>query len=221
MPTMTQAGYMPPKAEPKKQPPKAQPPKKKKKKKKKKGMSGVALASLMITLIAAGIGAGTIFVYTQTQPYLQTFVPGTMLMGYPLAGATREDAYKLIERIEEEHINSWQAEITCMNQTYTLTAKDVALEIDKDATLEPLWNVAREGGMLSRYLQMLRMRTEPVIAQTVLSYDLSPVDAIAEIIREDVECDSVDATVAYYPGRAQPFVFTDEEVGYTLDDSVP
>ena len=218
MPTMTRAGYVPPKAGDKKQPPKAQPPKKKKKKK-KKGLSGAAVVSLVIALIAVLIGAGTIFVYTQTQPYLHTFVPGTMLMGYPLAGATREEAGKLIDTIEEEHVNGWTAEIACMNQTYTLTAQDIGLEIDKDATLEPLWAAAREGGMLSRYLQMLRMKSEPVIAQTVLKYDLSPVDAILEIIRSDVECESINATVAYHPGNAQPFVFTDEEVGYELDDS--
>ena len=218
MPTMTRAGYTPPKAGDKKPPVKAQPPKKKKKKK-KKGLSGAAIASLVIALIAVVIGVGTIFVYTQTQPYLHTFAPGTMLMGYPLAGATHEEAGKLIDRIEEEHVNNWQAEIACMNQTYTLTAQDVSLEIDKDATLDPLWAVAREGGMLSRYLDMLRMRSEPVIAQTVLKYDLTPVEAILEIIRADVECESVDATVAYHPGSAQPFAFTDEEVGYALDDA--
>lgn len=218
MPTMTKAGYTPPKAEMKK-PPKAEPPKKKKKHKKKKRMSGAVIASLVIALIAAVIGAGTIFVYTQTQPYLLTFAPGTMLMGYPLEGATREDAHKLIETIEAEHVNAWQAEIACMNQTYTITAQDVSLEIDKEATLAPLWSAAREGGMLSRYLQMLRLRSEPVIAQPVLSYDLAPVDAILEIIRADVECDSVDATVAFRPGSAQPFVFTDDEEGFALDTS--
>ena len=72
-----------------------------KKHKKKKGMSGAAIASLAIALIAAVIGAGTIFVYMQTQPYLHTFVPGTMLMGYPLAGATREEAQALIDTIEK------------------------------------------------------------------------------------------------------------------------
>ena len=216
MPTMTRAGYVPPKAEPKKPPKKTQPPKKKKKKK-KKGISGAAAASLVIAMIAAAIGAGTIFVYTQTQPYLNTFAPGTMLMGYPLAGATQEDAQKLIDTIAKEHVDTWQAEIACMNQTYTLTAQDVGLEIDKEATLAPLWAVAREGGVLSRYLEILRMKREPVIAQTVLRYDLSPVDAIVEIIRTDVECESVDATVTYHPGSAQPFVFTDEELGYALD----
>lgn len=218
MPTMTRAGYTPPKAEIKK-PPKAQPPKKKKKHKKKKRMSGAAIASLVIFAIAAAIGAGTIFVYTQTQPYLDTFAPGTMLMGYPLAGATREDAQALIDKIEAEHVQGWQAEITCMNQTYTLTSEDVSLTIDKEATLAPLWAAAREGGMMARYMEMLRMQHEPVIAQPVLSYDLAPVDTITSIIRADVESESVDATVSFRPGSAQPFAFTDEEVGYTLDTS--
>ena len=218
MPTMTRAGYTPPKAEPQK-PHKPQQPKKKKKHKKKRRMNGAAIASLLITLVAAAIGAGTIFVYTQTQPYLHTFAPGTMLMGYPLAGATREEAQALIDQIETEHVKGWQAEITCMNQTYTLTGEDVSLTIDKEATLAPLWAAAREGGMMARYMEMLRMRHEPVIAQPVLSFDLAPLDALTAIIRADVECESVDATVSFRPGSAQPFVFTDEEAGYALDTS--
>lgn len=219
MPTMTKAGYTPPKAEMKK-PPKAEPPKKKKKKhKKKRGMSGAAIVSLVVFMIAVVIGAGTIFVYTQTQPYLLTFAPGTMLMGYPLAGATQEEAQALIDTIEEEHVKGWQAEIACMNQTYTITSQDVGLQIDREATLAPLWAAAREGGMLSRYLEILRLRSEPVIVQPVLSYDLSTVDTILEIIRADVESESIDAAVTYHPGSAQPFVFTDEEEGYALDVS--
>ncbi|MBR4038719.1 MAG: VanW family protein [Clostridia bacterium] len=217
MPMMTRAGYTPPKADPKK-PPRAQTPKKKKKKR-KKGLSGAAVVSLIIFAAAALIGAGTIYVYTQTQPYLAAFAPGTMLMGYPLQGATRMDAEALIDTIAAEYVQPWQAEIVCMNQTYTITAQDIGLAVDKEATLEPLWAAAREGGMMARYAQMLRMRSEPVIMQPVLTYDLEPVDAILEIIRADVECESVDATVVFHPGSAQPFVFTDEQNGYALDTS--
>ena len=142
-----------------------------------------------------------------------------MLMGYPLAGATMEEARMLIDAIEEEYVKPWQAEIVCMNQAYTMTSEDVSLAIDKDATLAPLWAAAREGGMLSRYMQILRMQKEPVIAQPVLVYDLAPLDPVLEIIRADVECESVDAAVSFHPGSAQPFVFTDEEAGYALDTS--
>lgn len=215
---MTRAGYTPPKAEMKK-PPKADPPKKKKKKhKRKRGMSGAAVASLVIFVIAAAIGAGTIFVYTQTQPYQHTFVPGTMLMGYPLAGATRADAQALLDTIAKEHVDTWHFEIICMDQTYTLTAKDVQLTVDKNATLNPLWQVGREGGMLARYLEMLRTQKDRLIIQRpALTYDLTAADALLEAIRADVECEPVDAMVTFTPGRAQPFAFTDEEAGYALD----
>lgn len=217
MPTMTRAGYVPPKKEPPKAPPKSQKPKKKKARKKKR-MSTAAVVSLAIFALAVLIGAGTIFVYTQTQPYLHTFVPGTMLMGYPLAGATREDAEALLDTIAKERVDTWQFEIACMDQTYTLTAQDVQLTVKKDETLNPLWQIGREGGMFARYMQIFVLPKEPWIVQRpVVAYNMAGVDELLERIRADVECAPVDATVAYTPGSAQPFVFTDEETGYALD----
>ena len=61
MPTMTRAGYVP---EKKPEPPK--PPKKrtnKNKKKKKRGMSGAAIASLVVFALAVCIGAAALLVY--------------------------------------------------------------------------------------------------------------------------------------------------------------
>jgi len=217
MPTMTQAGYRPPE-QPTKKAPKAQPPKKKKKKK-RKGMSGAAIVSLVIFAAAALIAAGTLYLYVKTQPYQYTYLPGTMLMGYPLAGASQEEAQSLLDTIEAEIVKPWQAEISCMNQTYTITAKDVHLTIDKEATLAPLWTLGREGGMVSRYLTMLRLSKEPASSLPVIDYDLSFADELLQRIADDVECSPVDATVSFTPGSAQPFAFTDEEVGYTLDVS--
>ncbi len=218
MPTMTRAGYTPPKQEPPRAP-KPEPPRKKKKKgRKKRGLSGAAIVSLAVFLLAAAIGAGTIYVYTQTQPYQQTFVPGTILMGYPLAGATRGDAERLMDAIGAEHVDTWRYEITCMDQTYTLTAQDIGLGIDKEQTLALLWPAGHEGGMLTRYRQMRRVAKDGlVIAYPVLTYDLSAVDALLARIRADVECNAVDATVAYMPGSAAPFTFTDEQTGCALE----
>lgn len=219
MPTMTKAGYIPPDP-PKKQAPKPQPVKKKKKhKKKKSGMNGTGIASLVIFLIAVLIGAGTIYVYATTQIYQSAYLPGTMVMGYPLAGATQEDAQALLDTVEAELLEPWQFEISCMNQTYTITAQDVQLAINKEETLAPLWAKGREGGMLSRFLAMEELRREPMAALPVLSYDLTFADELLERIRDDVACDPVDATVAFTPGSAEPFTFTDEERGYSLDVS--
>lgn len=223
MPTMTKAGYVPPEPpKPPKSPKKKAPPgptPKKKKHKMKRRMSGAAVASLIIFAAAALIGAGTLYVYAKTQPYQNTYLPGTMLMGYPMEGASQEDALALIGQVEENFLAPWQFELSCMNQTYTVHAQDVKLEIDSEATLAPLWEKGREGGMLSRFLAMMALAREPMAALPVLRYDLSFVDGLIERIRDDVACDPVDATVAFHPGSAQPFVFTDEETGYALDAS--
>ncbi|MBR5561465.1 MAG: VanW family protein [Clostridia bacterium] len=224
MPTMTKAGYVPPKQEPKtnlKKEPKQVPPKhhkpKKKKGKRKNALNTAGVVSLVIFAIAVLIGAGTIYLYTKTQAYTHTFLPGTMLMGYPLDGTTYEGGKALVEQIERERVSGWKMEITCMNQTHTITAQDIALSIDAQATLEPLWQAGRDGGMAARYIEMLRLHGEPMNAQPVLTYDLAVVDSLLELIRMDVECAPVDATVTFSPGSAAPFTFTDEETGYTLD----
>lgn len=222
MPTMTKAGYVPPK----KEPPKAEPPKPAKKHKKKhknkhskKRINTAGIVSLVIFAIAALIGAATIFIYTQTQAYMHAFLPGTMLLGYPMGGASYAQGEALLDQIEQERVALWKFELTCMGQTYTVTAQDVSLAIDREATLAPLWAAGREGGMVAQYIEMLRLWKEPMNASPVLTYDLVAVDALLETIRQDVECDPVDATVSFAPGSAEPFRFTREEIGYSLDFS--
>ena len=216
MPTMTRAGYTPPKPEPPKKQP--VPPKKKKRKKKRRALGAAAVASLVIFALAALAGAGVLYVYAQTQPYAQTFAPGVILMGYPLAGATREDAQKLMDAISAEHVDPWRFEIVCGEQTYTLTAQDVGLSIDPEATLALLWPAGHEGGMLSRYMQLRRVQRDGlVLPYPVLTYDLAAANALLERIRAEVECDPVDATVTFVPGSATPFRFTQEREGYALD----
>ena len=218
MPTMTRAGYTPPKPEIKKAPEPRKPQKKKKKGRRKRRMSGAAMASLVIFLLAAAVGAGTLVVYAKTQPYQQAFVPGTILMGYPLAGATRADAERLLDTLSAEHVDTWQYEIVCMDRTYTLTAQDVGLDIDREETLAQLWQAGHEGGMLTRYLEMRRLAREALVQPyPVLTYDLTAADALLEQVRADAERDAVDATVAYTPGSATPFAFTPEETGFSLD----
>lgn len=221
MPGMTQAGYVPPKAEPpKRQPPKepdTPPSRKKKKHKKKKRMSAAAIVSLVIFLIAALIAAATVHIYTKTQPYLNTFLPGTMLAGYPLGGARMEDAHELLEKLEDEWFSGWQYTFIHDEQSYTLTAEDLAFDIDAEATLAPLWAAGREGGMIARYLAMDALAREPLAMRPVITYDLAAADALLETIRADIEQEPADAQMSFHPGSAAPFRFTDEVIGLSLD----
>lgn len=219
MPKMTQAGYIPPKDEGKKPAPAPKPGRPKKKKKKKRGSRAAANGSLAVFFIAVLIGAATIYVYTQTQPYLHTYVPGTMLSGYPLGGAVQEDAQNLLKELTGEKVSSWQYEIICQGQTYTLTAADIGLSVNEEETLDALWQAGRSGGMLTRYIDMLRLRQEPLIVHPVIEYDLSAAEVLLEAIRADVECAPQDASVSFEPGSSTPFAFTQETIGMELDTS--
>lgn len=214
MPTMTQAGYTPPKPE---APKKTAPPPKKKKKKKRGASRGAAIVSLIIFLLAAGVGAGVLMVYAYMQPYADTFVPGTFLGGQPLSGMTYEEAEKLIAQTAGQQAQDWSFTMTWDGQSYVLDDEIMGLCVDAEATLEPMWMAAREGGVFSRFMQLLALREAPVIGQCVLTYSMDPADALLAHAAQDVACEPVDAVCSFAPGTSAPFSFTDEVVGLTLD----
>lgn len=214
MPSLTRAGYMPPR----KQRPEEKPePPKKKKKRRKKRMNGAAAASLVVLLIAVLIGVATVYVYTCTQPYAEAFLPGTALLGEPLGGLSYAQGEQTLSELTGEAIADWSFTITGKTQSWTLTAQDVALHADAEKTLGALWQAGREGGMVSRFLAMLRLREEPMIATPVLAYSMDAADALLEEICAQVECEPVNATVAFAPGNSEPFRYTDEKDGWALD----
>jgi len=218
MPSMTKAGYTPPGA-PKKPAPKptGKPANSKKKRKKKRGMSAVTAISLVFFFVACLLGAGTIYVYVYTAPYANAFLPGTMLLGYPLGGAALDDAYALLGKVTAEDIGGFSVELTWDSQSYVLSAQDAALAVDADATLSPLWQRGRSGGMISRFVEMKRLEREPMIVQPIVTYDMAAADELLALIEQDIACQPEEAQVEYVPGSAEPFVFTPETIGYSLD----
>ncbi len=213
MPIMTKAGYTPPKENK----PKNTPKKKKRKGKRGKGIGTAGVVSLVIFFIALAVGAGTIYIYNATQPYANAFLPGVTLAGYPLGGATWENARALILQRTQEDIAGWSYTLTGGEKTYSLSAQDVALAVDEEATLAPLWSIGREGGMIGRFIAMLQLQREPVSGEIEITYDLAAADALLKQIKTDVESDPVDATFRFAPGNSEPFRFTDEADGYALD----
>jgi len=71
--------------------------------------------------------------------------------------------------------------------------------------------------MLTRYLAMLSLRGDGRAEKPVLTYDMDAVDAFLADMKADIDCDSVDATVAYVAGNSEPFRFTDEQAGRELE----
>lgn len=215
MPTMTQAGYTPPQ---KSMPPKAKSPKKpKKNKKRKKGIGTAGVVSLVIFLIAVLIGSCTLFLYAQTAPYADKFLPNTSISGYALGGLTAQEGAAALAMLTDDAVSAWQYTLTWGERTYTLDGAAVSLAVDTAATLDPLWQIGRGGNMLTRYLAMLSLRGDGQAEKPVLTYDMDAVDAFLADMKADIDCDSVDATVAYVAGNSEPFRFTDEQAGRELE----
>lgn len=217
MPGMTKAGYVPP--APEKQP---KPPKEKKKlkgkalKKKRRRMSPAAVASLVMFALAFVIAVGTLHVFASVEKAADVFALGQMLSGHPLGGMTAEEGAALLDKLTQD-VGTWRYDIECQGRTYALTAEDVGLFIDRQATLKPLWQVGKTGNMLEKYIALLKARTERNNVEPVFGYTMEPVDMLLAQIKTDTDCESVDATVSFMPGSSEPFRFTDEAIGYTLD----
>ena len=215
LPTMTQAGYTPPQTG---MPPKQRPPKKpKKSKKRKKGISAAGVVSLIVFLIAVLIGSCTLFLYAQTAPYTDTFLPGTTVSGYALGGLTAQEGAAALAMLTDDAVSAWRYTLTWNEKTYTLDGAAVSLSVDVAATLDPLWQIGRGGSMLTRYLAMLSLRGDGRAEKPVLTYDMAAVDAFLSAIKAEIDCDSVDATVTYVAGNSEPFRFTDEQAGRELE----
>ena len=212
---MTQAGYTPPQ---KSAPPKAKPPKKpKKNRKRKKGIGTAGVVSLIIFLIAVLIGSCTLFLYAQTAPYADAFLPNTSVSGYALGGMTAQEGAAALAMLTDDAVSAWRYTLTWNDKTYTLDSAAVSLGVDTAATLDPLWQIGRGGNMLTRYLAMLSLRGDGRAEKPVLTYDMDAVDAFLAGIKADIDCDAVDATVIYVAGNSEPFRFTDEQAGRELE----
>ena len=208
---MTQAGYTPPQ---KSMPPKAKSPKKpKKNKKRKKGIGTAGVVSLVIFLIAVLIGSCTLFLYAQTAPYSDTFLPGTTVSGYALGGLTAQEGAAALAMLTDDAVDAWRYTLTWGDRTYTLDSAAISLSVDVAATLDPLWQIGRDGNMLTRYLAMLSLRGDGRAEKPVLTYDMDAVDAFLSDIKAQVD----RATVTYVQGNSEPFRFTDEQTGLELE----
>ena len=215
MPTMTRAGYTPPKEQKPKTPSAGKSPKKKKKKKKRR-VGAATVVSLAIFALAACVGAGTLYAYARTQPYRETFAPGTIACGRPLAGLTAQQGAQLVHEQMDEAVEGWTFVLSYGGTTYGLSAQDVDLHIDVNEMLDPLWQRGK-GNLLGAWLDLMALEREGAQAQVEIRYDLAAAEELLALAKADIECDPVDATVTFVPGDSEPFRFTQESVGLRLE----
>ena len=215
MPIMTQSGYKPPKMQkPKRSAPKKRAPGRKRKKRGR--VNAATIVSLAIFLLAAAVGALTLWVYYQTAPYVDAFLPGTSLEGRPLTGLSREAGVALAHQLADETLEDWRFQVEAQGTSYVLSAQDVNLQLDEEATLDALWERGK-GNMIATLLDMIALRAEPQDAKIAVLYDMDAAEELIALIKADVDTEPVDATVEFVAGSSKPFRYTQEQIGYELN----
>ena len=215
MPSFTSAGY---RAEPVKTP-KPSRQKEKKPRKKRKGPGRAAVVSVCFFLVALILSGGILYLYLTTRNYATAFLSGIYLSGESLEGMTYEQAVAKLKTLETQNLGEFTYTVECEEDAYSFTGEALSLAYDTSATLDELYLLGREENFLKRFLTIRRLRDNPVFAQPVLTYDLSPIEPILEQIRSEYTGEPVDATVSFDPSNSAPFVYTDELQGLHVDVS--
>ena len=170
-----------------------------------------------VFLLAAIISAGILWVWNFTKSYEDTFLPGLFLGEYALEGLSPEQATSLLyDQTESDRLN-WEAVLNWKGKDYRLNADEIHLSVDRDATLGSLWQIGRDGNLASRFLSVLQAKTREVHTDPVICFDETPIRAMLNQLKDEVDQPSGNATAAFDSKLDNPFSFTDEKTGYRLD----
>ena len=214
---MTKAGYKPEKTKERPDSGGHEPTAKKNRNKKRFHINGVALFSCMVFLFSVLIAIGVITVWKYTEPYQSAFLPGCKLMGQALDGLTPEQGRELLRNLTGERIKDWKAEVSWQESAIILTADQINLSVDEEATLSPLWAIGRNDGMLLRFWSILTGRFAVTDVQPVVLFDEAKIRDETDRFAKEIDREAVLPEVKFTPADSEPFEFTDEAVGYRLD----
>ena len=219
MPTMTKAGYVPQKP--------AKGPAKTPKSPKKQGRRPHperkwTVGAALILILAISLSGLILYLYRVTGPYQASFLPGLFLSGEALDGMSYAEAEYRLSQLEEQNLSGYSLDLVCGAERITLGAEDLDLHYDIAATLDPLFAVGREQGMLSLFWQIQKSRDNPVFAEPELSYDKGAVERVLSDLKKRRERESQDAGLHFEPGLNEPFKTVAGVTGITLDtEGVP
>ena len=182
----------------------------------------IAIASALVLVIVLGIVIGVtisrrmsnIRLENEVNALKDTFQEGVSVDGVALTGYSLEEAQALLDEQYEKTLNS-KIELTFEDKSWTVTAKELAVQTDAAAQVETAWQYGREGTMEERHAEIRALREKPVDLPVKLSYDASKLKTLTENIANEIEREPVSATMSIV--EIGKFAYTDSSVGYHLD----
>lgn len=186
-------------------------------KKDKRPVNGALIFSGIVFLLAATVSVAILFIWQVTKQYEGTFLPGLYLEEYKLDGLTPEQATSLLYDKTESKRSEWSAVLRWKGKEYRLTSQEIGLSVDREATLGPLWQIGREGSLMSRFLSIVRAKATETHVEPIILYEETPIHELLSQIKADVDRPAISATAVFDPKQDNPFSFTDEQTGFLLE----
>lgn len=177
-----------------------------------------ALAVVLALCVVAAL-AFVIVAYQELSVYQERYFTGVYVDQVHLGGLTREQATTALQSRMDTKLESYELGIVNESGQHvrTLSPQDVGLIYNLEKQLDDAWMVARGGNLIEQMQEARRVRQETVVFDWTLSYDAQLLAQIVSDLAAQMDCEAVDAQASFVPSSAQPFVFTDEQIGAKLD----
>ena len=200
--------------------------------KKRKVWLIILLVLLVIGFIAGGISYGIKLskeaeerktISDRVTPYDGLFCPGVYVNGIHLGGMTPEQALNSVQsQISQSH-SAWSVKLMYRGEVAAIIDSELLnMNMDESALyslMNEAWKPGHTGTQAERYAQMEELEKTPYTAYTDKpNSDTAQIDNLLGALKEKIDKPSKDAQVIAFDTRqAYPFVFSEEEIGLTLD----
>ncbi len=201
------------------------------KKKKRTGLK-IFIAVLAIALIAGGAYAGVQIskdvaekklISDRVTPYDHLYCPGVYVDGIHLGGMTPEQAMNSVQSQINQRHDAWKVRLVYEGSVAAdIDTETLNMSVDKNEiynVLNDAWIQGHTGTQAERYSQMEALEKTPYSAFTAKpSGNTGEIDRILSELKGQIDRPMINAAVTTFdPARAYPFLFTEEQSGYTLD----
>ena len=155
------------------------------------------------------------------EAYNTAFCPGIYVNGIHLGGMSQQEARNAVKEQIRQSNSAWSVKLSYGQSFVVITSDLMNFTTDVEGVLATAWGIGHTGDENQRYQDMLRLQQEPYSASTAqpIAGDTSILDTHLAELKNRVDRAPQDATI-YVSNPSDidnPFTFTDEVVGLSLD----
>ena len=155
------------------------------------------------------------------EAYNAAFCPGIYVNGIHLGGMSQQEARNAVKEQIRQSNSAWSVKLSYGQSFVVITSDLMNFTTDVEGVLSAAWQIGHTGDENQRYQDMLRLQQEPYSTSTAqpIAGDTSILDTHLAELKSRVDRAPQDATMyVSNPGDIDnPFTFTDEVVGLSLD----